>query len=85
MPAANAAFAESKISVESLRVLRMEPELVLEFEADVSLHQQRKLAAKITPLGTSRGNGRSKSSASTMRGQEKRWSPSMKQSILLDP
>jgi putative Mg2+ transporter-C (MgtC) family protein len=52
MSAANAAFAESKVSVESLRVLRMDKELVLEFEADVSLHQQRKLAAKITPLGT---------------------------------
>jgi putative Mg2+ transporter-C (MgtC) family protein len=52
MSAANAAFAESKVSVESLQVLRMEQEFVLEFEADVSLHQQKKLAAKITPLGT---------------------------------
>lgn len=52
MSAANAAFAESKVSVESLRVLRMEQEFVLEFEANVSLHQQKKLAAKITPLGT---------------------------------
>jgi putative Mg2+ transporter-C (MgtC) family protein len=52
MSAANAAFAESKVSIESLQVLRMEQEFVLEFEADVSLHQQKKLAAKITPLGT---------------------------------
>lgn len=52
MSAANAAFAESKVSVERLRVLRMEQEFVLEFEANVSLHQQKKLAAKITPLGT---------------------------------
>ena len=52
MSAANAAFAESKVSVERLRVLRMEQEFVLEFEANVSLLQQKKLAAKITPLGT---------------------------------
>jgi putative Mg2+ transporter-C (MgtC) family protein len=52
MSAANAAFAESKVSIESLQVLRMDQEFVLEFEADVSLHQQKKLAAKITPLGT---------------------------------
>jgi putative Mg2+ transporter-C (MgtC) family protein len=52
MSAANAAFAESKVSVESLQVLRMDQEFVLEFEADVSLHQQKKPAAKITPLGT---------------------------------
>ncbi len=52
MSAANAAFAESKVTVERLRVLRMEQEFVLEFEAHVGLHQQKKLAAKITPLGT---------------------------------
>jgi putative Mg2+ transporter-C (MgtC) family protein len=52
MAAVSAAFAESKVSVESLQVLRTEEEFVLEFEADVSLHQQKKLAAKITPLGT---------------------------------
>jgi len=52
MSAVNAAFEESKIPVERLRVLRMEQEFVLEFEANVSLHQQKKLAAKITPLGT---------------------------------
>jgi putative Mg2+ transporter-C (MgtC) family protein len=48
----NAAFAESHVSVESLQVLRRDQEIVLEFEADVSLHQQKKLATKIAPLGT---------------------------------
>jgi putative Mg2+ transporter-C (MgtC) family protein len=52
MSATNSAFAESHVSVESLQVLRTEQEIVLEFEADVSLHQQKKLAAKIAPLGT---------------------------------
>jgi putative Mg2+ transporter-C (MgtC) family protein len=52
MAATNAAFADSKVSIESFQVLRADQDIVLEFEADVSLHQQKKLAAKITPLGT---------------------------------
>jgi putative Mg2+ transporter-C (MgtC) family protein len=52
MSATNAAFAESHVTIESLQVLRTAQEYVMEFEANVSLHQQKKLAAKITPLGT---------------------------------
>ena len=52
MSSANAAFAEADIPVQHFQVLHIGQDFLLEFEADVSLYQQKKLAAKITPLGT---------------------------------
>ena len=52
LSSANAAFAEADIPVQHFQVLHIGQDFLLEFQADVSLHQQKKLAAKITPLGT---------------------------------
>ena len=52
MSTANAAFADARVSVENFKVLHIGQDFALEFEADVSLPQQKKLAAKLTPLGT---------------------------------
>ena len=49
---ANADFADARVSVENFKVLQIGQDFALEFEADVSLPQQKKLAAKLTPLGT---------------------------------
>jgi putative Mg2+ transporter-C (MgtC) family protein len=49
---ANLAFAEEGIPVQHFQVLHLGQDFVLEFEADVSLHQQKRLAAKVSPLGT---------------------------------
>ena len=48
----NAAFAEAEISVQHFQILHVGTSFLLEFEADVSVHQQRRLTEKITPLGT---------------------------------
>ena len=48
----NAAFAEADISVQHFQVLHVGTDFLLEFEADVSVHQQKKLTEKISSLGT---------------------------------
>ena len=52
MSTANAAFAEVEVPVQHFQVLHIGQDFLLEFEADVSFHQQKKLAGKISPLGT---------------------------------
>jgi len=48
---ANLAFAEEAVPIQHFQVLHLGQDFVLEFEADVSLHQQKRLAAKISLLG----------------------------------
>jgi putative Mg2+ transporter-C (MgtC) family protein len=48
----NAAFAGADISVEHFQVLHVGTSFLLEFEADVSVQQQKRLTDKLTPLGT---------------------------------
>ena len=52
MASAYAAFAEAEVTVQHFQVLHIGQDFLLEFEAEVSVRQQRKLAVKITPLGT---------------------------------
>jgi len=52
MSTVNAAFAEAEVAVQHFQVLRIGQDFVLEFEADVSLYQQKRLATKISPLGS---------------------------------
>jgi len=52
MASAYAAFAEAEVAVQHFQVLHIGQDFLLEFEAEVSVRQQRKLAVKITPLGT---------------------------------
>lgn len=52
MSTANAAFAEAEVPVQHFQVLHVGQDFLMEFEADVSLHQQKRLATKISPLGT---------------------------------
>ena len=52
MSSSYAAFAEAEVTVQHFQVLHIGQDFVLEFEADVSVRQQKKLAARITPLGT---------------------------------
>ena len=52
MASAYAAFAEAEVAVQHFQVLHIGQDFLLEFEAAVSVRQQRKLAVKITPLGS---------------------------------
>jgi putative Mg2+ transporter-C (MgtC) family protein len=52
MSAANAAFSEIQVPVQHFQVLHVGTDFILEFEADVSMHQQRKLSTRISYLGT---------------------------------
>lgn len=52
MAGATAAFSEAEVPVQHFQVLHIGQDFVMEFEADVSFHQQKKLAAKVSPLGT---------------------------------
>ncbi|HVS89981.1 MAG TPA: MgtC/SapB family protein [Candidatus Acidoferrum sp.] len=52
MSSANAAFVEAGVTVQHFQVLHIGQDFLLEFEADVSVRQQNRLAVKITPLGT---------------------------------
>ncbi len=49
---ANLAFAEESVPIQHFQVLHLAEDFVLEFEVDVSLHQQKRLASKISLLGT---------------------------------
>jgi putative Mg2+ transporter-C (MgtC) family protein len=48
---AHLAFAEEGVPVQHFQVVHLGQDFVLEFEADVSLHQQKRLAGKLSPLG----------------------------------
>jgi putative Mg2+ transporter-C (MgtC) family protein len=52
MASAYAAFAEAEVAVQHFQVLHIGQDFLLEFEAEVSVRQQRNLAMKITPLGS---------------------------------
>lgn len=52
MSSANAAFAEAGVTVQHFQVLHIGQDFLLEFEAEVSVRQQNRLAVKITPLGS---------------------------------
>jgi putative Mg2+ transporter-C (MgtC) family protein len=52
MSTASSAFSDANIPVQHFEVLHIGENFMMEFEADVSLHQQRRLAAKISLLGT---------------------------------
>ena len=49
---ANLAFAEVNVPVQHFQVLHIGQDFLLEFEADVSFHQQKKLTGKISALGS---------------------------------
>jgi putative Mg2+ transporter-C (MgtC) family protein len=50
--AANTSFAEANVPVQHFQVVHVGQDYVVEFEADVSFHQQKKLTAKLSTLGT---------------------------------
>ena len=52
MSTASAAFSEANVPVQHFEVLHIGADFLMEFEVDVSFHQQRRLAAKISTLGT---------------------------------
>ncbi len=52
MASATTAFSDVEVPVQHFQVLHIGQDFVMEFEADVSFHQQKKIAAKVSPLGS---------------------------------